>query len=77
MKGLFIKDIRLLISQKNYFCTILILGLIIAIFTQSPFFAIYYIPFAFSTFTLSTISYDQYDNAILFYFHYQLVEKSM
>lgn len=68
MKGLFIKDIRLLISQKNYFCTILILGLIIAIFTQSPFFTIYYIPFSFSTFTSSTISYDQYENGYTFLF---------
>lgn len=65
MKGMLIKDIRLMLQQKRFF----ILLIFIAIFINSnsdDYFIIGYLTFACSIFVLSTISYDEYDNCYPF-----------
>ncbi len=68
MKGLLIKDLRLLMNQGK----VLILMLVaVAAFlyiagAANPSFVVSYITIVFSFFTASTISYDEYDNCYLF-----------
>lgn len=69
MKGLLIKDFKLLKNQRNFFIAIL---LVAVVFTVSPAqgssFAVGYLTFVCSLFTLSTISYDEFDNGYSFLF---------
>lgn len=68
MKGLLIKDVRLLASQKNFFAVVIVIALIVMMTTENPSFAIGYVTFLFPMFTLSTISYDEFDNGYAFLF---------
>ena len=68
MKGLLIKDIRLLKGQSTILLALLVL---VAVFMGvvsdvSSFFVVAYITIFFSIFVASTISYDEYDNGYLF-----------
>lgn len=68
MKGLLIKDIRLMRSQGAVLLGLLV---IVAIFMGlvsdvSPSFVVTYITIFLSVFTATTISYDEYDNCYLF-----------
>ncbi|HJC39240.1 MAG TPA: ABC-2 transporter permease [Candidatus Mediterraneibacter faecigallinarum] len=68
MKGMLIKDFRLL---KNQGKTLLLMLLIVAIFMYfitdvGPSFIVGYITIIFSLFTATTISYDEFDNCYLF-----------
>lgn len=68
MKGLLIKDMRLLINQgKTLFLMLIVISLILSVMgAASPSFVVSYITVIFSFFTASTISYDEYDNCYLF-----------
>ena len=68
MKGLLIKDMRLLINQgKTLFLMLVAVSLILSVMgAASPSFVVSYITIIFSFFTASTISYDEYDNCYLF-----------
>lgn len=68
MKGLLIKDMRLLINQgKTLFLMLIVISLILSVMgAESPSFVVSYITVIFSFFTASTISYDEYDNCYLF-----------
>ena len=64
MKGLFIKDLRLLKGQKQFFAAVL---LMMAIFmgTYTNFsFVISYITMMVGVLTLTTISYDDFENGL-------------
>lgn len=68
MKGLLIKDIRLLKGQSTILLALLVL---VAVFMGvvsdvSSFFVVAYITIFLSIFVASTISYDEYDNGYLF-----------
>lgn len=68
MKGMLIKDFRLL---KNQGKTLLLMLFIVAIFMNfitdvGPSFIVGYITIIFSLFTITTISYDDFDNCYLF-----------
>ena len=68
MKGLLIKDIRLMRGQSTILLALLIL---VAVFTGvvsdvSPSFVVAYITIFLSIFVASTISYDEYDHGYLF-----------
>ena len=68
MKGLLIKDIRLMKGQSTILLALLIL---VAVFTGvvsdvSPSFVVAYITIFLSIFVASTISYDEYDHGYLF-----------
>lgn len=68
MKGLLIKDIRLMKVQKNFFLLIFAVGIGLAVFTKNISFIIGYISVICSMFTLSSISYDEFDNGGAFLF---------
>ena len=68
MKGMLIKDFRLL---KNQGKTLLLMLFVVAIFMNfitdvGPSFIVGYITIIFSLFTATTISYDEFDNCYLF-----------
>ena len=69
MKGLLIKDIRLMRSQGAVLLAMLILVALflgVASSDVEPFFVVAYITIFLSIFVASTISYDEYDNGYLF-----------
>ena len=75
MKGLFIKDIKLLKNQKSF---VFIFGAVILIylFTDiTAMSAIGYATFVGTIFVISTISYDEYDNGNAFLFTLPFLRK--
>lgn len=68
MIGLLIKDIRLIKGQNNYFIGLLLLSLLISMTTSSTTFAIGFCSLVGVTVTLSTISYDEFNNGNRFLF---------
>ena len=69
MKGLLMKDFKLMLNQKNFFILIvLILGATACFLDFDYYFLIGYFMFICSLFTISTISYDEFDNGNAFLF---------
>ena len=66
MKGLLIKDFKLMLMQKNVFIIIIVVACLISISSQDPTFMIGFITLILSLFTVSTISYDEFDNGYPF-----------
>ena len=66
MKGLLIKDFKLMLSQKRFFIMAIVFGLFFMITNGDPASGLGYIMMLSILFTLSTISYDEYDNGMLF-----------
>ena len=62
MKGLLIKDFKLMKEQKNFLLIILIITIGMSLFTNDLSFALGFLTFIVSLFSLSTISYDEFDN---------------
>ena len=60
MKGLLIKDFKLMMMQKNFFLSIIAIAVVLTVFVKNPSFIIGYLTFIGSVFTLSTISYDEF-----------------
>lgn len=65
MKGLLVKDIRLMLQQKRFFVMLLFIAVMLN-FSTDGFFVIGYLTMAFSIFVISTISYDEFDNCYPF-----------
>ena len=78
MKGLLIKDLKLLKVQKNFFLLILCIAIGTAIFANntSVSFVIGFLSFVGTLFTLSSISYDEFDNGNAFLFSLPITRKS-
>lgn len=68
MKGLFIKDFKLLKLQKNFLLLILAIVIGMMAFTDDVVFPLGFLSFVVSLFTVSTISYDDFDNGNAFLF---------
>lgn len=68
MKGLFVKDVRLMMAQKNFFFLIIAAAIGMAVFTDDISFPLGFLTFVISLFSLSTISYDEFDNGNAFLF---------
>lgn len=68
MKGLLVKDFKLMKGQKNFFFIIIAISVGLAAFSDDSSFMIDFLPFVLSLFTLSTISYDEFDNGNAFLF---------
>lgn len=69
MKSLLIKDFKLLKNQRNFFLAVVLVAVVFIISpAQGPSFAVSYLTFVCSIFTLSTISYDEFDNGYSFLF---------
>lgn len=62
------KDFKLLKNQKSFFLIICVIGIVFLMTSAEPSFVVSYVTFIFSMFTLSTISYDEYDNGSAFLF---------
>lgn len=75
MKGLLIKDFKLLKNQKQFFLTVSMMGIIFLVVSNNPDFVISYITIMISIFTLSTISYDQYNNGMAYLFTFPITRK--
>ena len=68
MKGMLIKDFMLLKNQKQFFVTILVFAFVFFGIYDDTTFAFTYIVVLCTLFTISTISYDEYDNGMSFLF---------
>ncbi len=68
MKGLLIKDFKLMKMQKRFFLLILLVGLIITISSFDVVFTTGFMAFVSSLFAISSISYDEFDNGNAFLF---------
>ena len=66
MKGLLIKDIKLLLGQKKFFAVVVGMGIFFMLSNENPVSGVSYITMLLSIFTLSTISYDEFDNGMAF-----------
>lgn len=75
MKGLLIKDFKLMMMQKNFFLAIIGIAIIMTVFIKNPSFIIGYLTFIGSVFTLSTVSYDEFDNGNAFLFSLPITRK--
>ena len=68
MKGLLIKDLKLMKNQKSFFMVMAVVGLIFLITWDAPYFAISYITMMFSMFAITSFSYDEFDNGAVYSF---------
>ena len=68
MKGLLVKDFKLMKGQKNFFLIIAAIAASTAFFSDDTSFFMGFLPFILSMFALSTISYDEFDNGNAFLF---------
>ncbi|MGN1142771.1 MAG: ABC-2 transporter permease [Oliverpabstia sp.] len=68
MKGMLIKDFMLLKNQKQFFVTILVFAFLFFGMYDDTTFAFTYIVVLCTLFTISTISYDEYDNGMSYLF---------
>ena len=67
MKGLLVKDIRIMCSQKRFFLLVLFIAVIMN-FSSNTTYVVYYLTFVCSFFAISSISYDEADNGYPFLF---------
>lgn len=75
MKGLLIKDLKLLMGQKQFFVMVCGLGFLFTFANGDPTFAIPYVAIMLCMFAVSTISYDEYDNGGAFLFSLPITRK--
>lgn len=68
MKGLFVKDLLIMKKQWKFFGLLALIGFIMIATNVEPMFINTYLTFVFSSFVLSTISYDDYENGFSFLF---------
>lgn len=66
MKGLLIKDIRLWMMQKNTLFVLLMVGLFLTISSKNVYSGTSYLCVLAPLFTVTTLSYDEFDNGMLF-----------
>lgn len=68
MKGLLIKDFKLMQMQKRFFLLILLVGVVITFSSYDVAFTTGFMAFVSSLFSISSISYDEFDNGNAFLF---------
>lgn len=66
MKGLLIKDIRLLAGQKRILLLIFAIGAVFAVTQEQPELLIGYVMMVMSMLAITSISYDEFDNGMSF-----------
>ncbi len=76
MKGLFVKDFELMKEQKNAYLLIIAIALVMTVWSKENYFAIGFLGLIGSLFTLSSISYDEFDNGNAFLFTLPITRKS-
>ncbi len=75
MKGLLIKDFKLVKIQKNLFLLIIAIGTVMAFCMNKVSFLLGYLTSVMPIFAVSTISYDEYDNGNAFLFTLPITRK--
>lgn len=76
MKGLLIKDFKLMKGQKSFFVLIVGISVVMSIsMNDYATFVIGYMSFLSAMFTLSTVSYDEFDNGNAFLFSLPITRK--
>lgn len=68
MRGLLVKDFRLLSNQKQFFLMVVVIACILTLTGQDIFFIISYCTMIGAFFAVSTISYDEFNNGYAFLF---------
>lgn len=68
MKGLLVKDLLLLKMQKNFFILVFVICAFMAFSDSDSMFPITFLTFVLSLFSISTISYDEFENGNPFLF---------
>lgn len=68
MRGLMVKDLRLMWMQKQFFIMIIVITALMVMMGQDTTFVVSYCTALGTYFTLSTLSYDEYDNGYAFLF---------
>lgn len=68
MKGLLIKDFQLLKAQKSFFMVLIAVAVGMCLFSYDTSFITGFLTFAVALFTISTVSYDEFDNGNAFLF---------
>lgn len=68
MKGLLIKDFMLFKNQKQFFAICILIGGAFLGFYNNPDFVISYVSIMLTMFTISTITYDEYENGLVYLF---------
>jgi len=76
VKGLLLKDFQLLKNQKMFFIIIVVTAIGLSASTGDSSFVIGYMTFVGTLFTLSTISYDEFDNGSAFLFTLPITRKT-
>lgn len=72
MKGLLVKDFKLLKNQKQFFATVAALCVLFLTMYENPYFVISYLTIMCSMFSISTISYDEMDNGMTYIFTFPI-----
>ncbi len=68
MKGLLIKDMKLMLMQKRFLLIIMAVAVCMTLWMKDEAFLMGYLCFVLSIFAVSTISYDEFDNGYSFLF---------
>lgn len=68
MKGLMIKDLMLMKNQKSFFIIIIVMAVCFSGTDMTSVFMVSYLTFLFTIFTVSLISYDEYENGYSYLF---------
>ncbi len=75
MKGLLIKDFRILLHQKTTFLVIVLLGIFMSTNGGNISFSMGYMMFVSATLTITTISYDYFEKGMSFLFTFPISKK--
>lgn len=68
MRGMLVKDFRLLSNQKQFFMVVIVIALMLAVMEQDIFFIISYATMIGAFYAVSTISYDEFNHGYAFLF---------
>lgn len=76
MKGLLIKDFKLMKVQRNFFLILIAIAVWMSISMEDSLFVIGYMTFLGSFFTVSSINYDEFENGYAFLFTLPITRKA-
>ena len=68
MKGLLIKDYKLMLGQKSFLGMAVLMAVLYLVIYKDPTFAVVFITVMCTMFTISTLSYDEYENGMAYLF---------
>ena len=75
MKGLLIKDYKLMLGQKSFLGMAALMAVLYLIIYKDPIVAVVFITVMCTMFTISTLSYDEYENGSAFLFTLPITKK--